>query len=84
MKEVVMYSTPWCPYCMRARNLLQSKGVTFNDINVSGNPQLRQKMEDLSGAHTVPQIWVGTTHVGGCDELYALERAGKLDDLLKA
>ena len=84
MKEVVMYSTPWCPYCIRARNLLQSKGVPFSDIDVSGQPQLRQEMQNRAGAHTVPQIWIGDTHVGGCDELYTLERGGKLDGMLNA
>jgi glutaredoxin 3 len=62
---------------------LKSKGVTFTDIDVSGNPALRQDMEQRSGRHTVPQIWIGTTHVGGCDDLYALERQGKLDALLQ-
>lgn len=83
MADVVLYTTPWCPYCLRAKHLLKSKGVTFNDIDVSGNPALRQDMEQRSGRHTVPQIWIGTTHVGGCDDLYALERQGKLDALLQ-
>lgn len=82
MVEVVMYSTPWCPYCMRARSLLKSKGVTFKDIDVAGQPQLRQEMEQRSGRHTVPQIWIGTLHVGGCDDLQALDRQGLLDGLL--
>lgn len=82
MVEVVMYSTPWCPYCMRARSLLKSKGVTFRDIDVAGQPQLRQEMEQRSGRHTVPQIWIGTLHVGGCDDLQALDRQGLLDGLL--
>ncbi|MEZ5507489.1 MAG: glutaredoxin 3 [Gammaproteobacteria bacterium] len=83
MADVVLYTTPWCPYCLRAKHLLKSKGVTFTDIDVSGNPALRQDMEQRSGRHTVPQIWIGTTHVGGCDDLYALERQGKLDALLQ-
>lgn len=82
MAEVIMYSTPWCPYCMRARSLLKSKGVTFTDIDVAGQPQLRQEMEARSGRHTVPQIWIGTLHVGGCDDLHALDRQGLLDGLL--
>lgn len=83
MADVVLYTTPWCPYCLRAKHLLKSKGVTFTDIDVSGNPALRQDMEQRSGRHTVPQIWIGSTHVGGCDDLYALERQGKLDALLQ-
>lgn len=83
MADVVLYTTPWCPYCVRAKHLLKSKGVAFTDIDVSGNPALRQDMEQRSGRHTVPQIWIGTTHVGGCDDLYALERQGKLDALLQ-
>lgn len=83
MADVVMYTTPWCPYCLRAKHLLSSKGVAFTDINVSGRPELREEMEQRSGRHTVPQIWIGATHVGGCDDLYALERQGKLDALLK-
>ncbi len=82
MSEVVMYSTPWCPYCIRARHLLSSKGVQFQDINVAGNHELRADMAQRAGARTVPQIWIGDTHVGGCDELHALERQGKLDALL--
>lgn len=83
MADVVLYTTPWCPYCIRAKHLLNSKGVAFTDINVTGQPDLRREMEQRSGRHTVPQIWIGSTHVGGCDELYALERQGKLDALLK-
>lgn len=83
MADVLMYTKPWCPYCVRARQLLKSKGVEFTDINVSGKPELRQEMETRSGRHTVPQIWIGETHVGGCDDLLALDRAGKLDALLK-
>lgn len=82
MADVVMYTTPWCPYCIRARGLLKSKGVVFTDINVAGQPTLRQEMEDRSGRQTVPQIWIGSLHVGGCDELHLLERQGILDGLL--
>lgn len=83
MAEVVLYSKPWCPYCIRAKHLLKSKGVEFTDIDVTDKPDLRAEMEQRSGRNTVPQIWIGATHVGGCDDLYALERAGKLDALLK-
>lgn len=82
MKPVVMYSTAYCPYCMRARQLLKSKGVEFEDIAVDYEPALRQEMMEKSGRRTVPQIWVGDYHVGGCDELFALERSGELDRLL--
>jgi len=83
MATVVMYTTPWCPYCVRARGLLDNKGVVYTDINVSGNANLRDEMERKSGRHTVPQIWINDQHVGGCNELMALERAGKLDDMLR-
>lgn len=84
MKPVIVYSSDYCPYCIRAKQLLQSKGVAFEEIRVDGKPQLRAEMSQKAGRTSVPQIWIGTTHVGGCDELYALERAGKLDGLLEA
>lgn len=82
MVDVLIYTTPWCPYCIRAKHLLKAKGAAFHEIDVNGKPDVRLEMENRSGAHTVPQIWIGETHVGGCDELYALERMGKLDGLL--
>lgn len=82
MAKVLMYSTPWCPFCIRAKGLLKKKGVEFTDIDVSNQPQLRREMEQRSGRHTVPQIWIGDRHVGGCDDLHALDRAGQLDALL--
>lgn len=82
MATVVIYSTPWCPYCIRARRLLSDKGVGFTDIDVSADPALRQEMTRLSGRTSVPQIWIGDQHIGGCDELYALERQRRLDELL--
>ncbi|MCO7518519.1 MULTISPECIES: glutaredoxin 3 [unclassified Pseudomonas] len=84
MKPVIVYSSDYCPYCMRAKSLLQSKGVAFEEIKVDGKPQLRAEMSQKAGRTSVPQIWIGSTHVGGCDDLYALERAGKLDALLAA
>ena len=83
-----MYSTRFCPYCVRARQLLANKAsaftqLVFKDIGVDGNPGLRATMEALSGRHTVPQIWVGDTHIGGFDELWALEQCGDLDPLLQ-
>ncbi|MCC1495799.1 glutaredoxin 3 [Alcanivorax sp. 1008] len=82
MVDIVMYSTPWCPFCVRAKRLLKDKGVTVTDIDISGSGELRQEMIQRSGQRTVPQIWIGERHVGGCDELYALERQGQLDSLL--
>ena len=81
-QNVVIYSSNYCPYCMRAKSLLKKKGLAFKELVVDGNPKLRSEMELKSGRHTVPQIWIGKTHVGGCDELYAAERAGDLDKLL--
>ena len=78
-----MYSTMICPYCIRAKRLLKSKGATFTDINLSTQPQRRVEMMQKSGRQTVPQIWVGDTHVGGFDDLWALDRTGKLDKLLE-
>ncbi|MBV4539139.1 MULTISPECIES: glutaredoxin 3 [Pseudomonas] len=84
MKPVIVYSSDYCPYCMRAKYLLESKGVAFEEIKVDGKPQVRAEMSQKAGRTSVPQIWIGSTHVGGCDDLYALERAGKLDSLLAA
>ena len=84
MAHVVIYSSDWCPFCTRAKHLLESKGVAFEEIKVDGKPQVRAQMADKAGRTSVPQIWVGERHVGGCDDLYALERAGKLDALLWA
>ncbi|WP_425913916.1 glutaredoxin 3 [Pseudomonas sp. GWSMS-1] len=83
MKPVVIYSSDWCPYCTRAKQLLAKKGVAFEEIKVDGQPDVRAEMTRKARQTSVPQIWIGTTHVGGCDDLYALERAGKLDALLK-
>ena len=83
MPDVVLYTTGWCPYCIRARRLLDGKGVSYTNIDVGENPALRAEMRARAGRNTVPQIWIGDTHVGGSDELYALERAGRLDAMLK-
>jgi glutaredoxin 3 len=83
MKPVEIYTTPTCPYCQAAKRLLARKGVTYSEIDVSGDPTLRAAMtERAGGRRTVPQIFVGEVHVGGCDDLHALEDAGKLDPLL--
>ena len=81
--EVVMYSTTWCGYCQRARGLLQRKGVEVREIKVDEDPSQREVMVQMSGGRrTVPQIFIGSRHVGGYDDLAALERAGELDKLL--
>ena len=82
MSEVTIYTTRFCPFCVRAKALLANKAVDFEEIAVDQDMQKRQEMMEKAGRHTVPQIWVGETHIGSCDELYMLERAGKLDDLL--
>lgn len=82
MKPVTIYTTAWCPYCHRAKALLSKKGVDFNEIDVTVDAATRADMEQKAGRHTVPQIWIGDTHVGGSDDLHALERAGKLDAML--
>ncbi|EAQ14080.1 MULTISPECIES: glutaredoxin 3 [Maritimibacter] len=84
MQPVTIYTTPFCGFCHAAKRLLTSKGVAFDEIDVSVDPALRQDMMAKAGRHTVPQIWVGETHVGGFDDLNALERSGKLDPLLAA
>ena len=81
--KVTLYTTRFCPYCMRARGLLDSKGVQYTDIAVDGEPQLRQEMMQRSGRHTVPQIWIGEQHVGGFDDMARLEQQGQLDELLE-
>jgi glutaredoxin 3 len=81
--EVVMYTTGWCPYCARARQLLRAKDVSFSEVDVEARPEARAEMLARSGGRTsVPQIFIGGTHVGGCDDLLALEAAGDLDELL--
>ena len=83
MNDVVIYTTAWCPYCIRAKQLLQRKGVAFKEIAVDGNPSLRAEMAARAGRTSVPQIFIDGRHVGGCDDLHALDRAGKLEPLLK-
>ena len=82
--HIKIYTSTWCPFCVQAKHLLQSKGVSFEELNVDTDPSLRAKMMQESGRHTVPQIWIGETHVGGCDDLYALEKQQDLDKLLNA
>ncbi|RPI13415.1 MAG: glutaredoxin 3 [Lysobacterales bacterium] len=81
--EIVIYSTGWCPYCERARALLARKGLAFREVKIDENPAERDAMlARTGGRRTVPQIFVGDHHVGGYDDLYALEKAGKLDALV--
>jgi len=80
--EVTLYTTRFCPFCVRAKSLLDQKSIPYSEISVDGNPQLREEMMAKSGRHTVPQIWIGESHIGGCDELMALEGAGRLDAML--
>jgi glutaredoxin 3 len=84
MSAIEIYTTRFCPFCVRAKQLLSSKGLAFNEVPVDGNSQLRQEMTNKAqGAHTVPQIWVNGTHVGGCTELISADRSGELDRLLQ-
>ena len=83
MRPVEIYTTPYCGYCAMAKRLLDRKGVAYREIDVSADPELRAAMvQRANGRRTVPQIFVGTTHVGGSDDLHALDHAGKLDPLL--
>jgi glutaredoxin 3 len=80
---VTVYVSDWCPYCQRAKGLLQQKQVVFSEINVEDDEKSREEMIARSNRRTVPQIFIGDKHVGGCDELYALERSGELDRLIQ-
>jgi glutaredoxin 3 len=83
MRQIEIYTTRYCPYCIAAKRLLSQKGVKFTEIDVSADHEERSRMAArANGRMTVPQIFIDSIHVGGCDELYALDRAGRLDDLL--
>ena len=83
MAKIEIYTSPFCGFCYRAKGLLEDKGVEFNEIDITFHPSKRTEMlERANGQHTVPQIFVGNTHVGGCDDLYALDSRGELDTLL--
>jgi glutaredoxin 3 len=84
MAEVVIYTRPFCGFCARALKLLNEKGVAFTEIEAGMDPAKRREMVERSGRTTFPQIFVGDSHIGGCDELVALDRAGKFDPLLSA
>ncbi|MBA2651937.1 MAG: glutaredoxin 3 [Tatlockia sp.] len=83
MSKVIMYSTTYCPYCERARELLEKKEVEYTDIKIDEHPEKREEMVAKSGGHTVPQLFINGQHIGGCDDMYALEAKGQLDKLLQ-
>ncbi|HMO41827.1 MAG TPA: glutaredoxin 3 [Phenylobacterium sp.] len=84
MANVTIYTKPYCPYCIRALDLLEKKGVAFTQIEAAFDPEKRREMNERSGRNTFPQIFVGERHIGGCDDMMALERSGQLDALLGA
>lgn len=84
MADVVIYTTKVCPYCVRAKQLFQQKGVSYREIDVSHDAEERMALMERTKRRTVPQIFINDAHIGGCDDLYALEREGKLDPLLAA
>jgi glutaredoxin 3 len=79
--DIVIYVTGWCPYCSRARELLAKKGLAYREVDVDDDPKLREEMIARSGRRTVPQVFIGDKHVGGCDDLFALDGTGELDRL---
>jgi glutaredoxin 3 len=81
--KITVYLTGWCPYCQRAKQLLGEKGLTYNEIDVEADAKFRQEMMERSQRRSVPQIFIGETHVGGCDDLFALESSGELDRLIQ-
>ena len=83
MAPVRLYTTPICPYCARAKALLSQKGIAFEEVDVYMDAAARKEMFEKSGRRTVPQIFIGDRHIGGCDDLHALDAAGELDPLLK-
>jgi glutaredoxin 3 len=80
---VTLYVSDWCPYCERAKGLLSGKQVAFTEINVDDDAKFREEMIARSDRHTVPQVFIGDKHVGGCDDLFALDRSGELDRLIQ-
>jgi glutaredoxin 3 len=80
---VTLYVSDWCPYCQRAKSLLTQKQVIFDEINVDDDAKFREEMTARSNRNTVPQIFIGDKHVGGCDDLFALDRSGELDRLIQ-
>ncbi|PAY02922.1 glutaredoxin 3 [Pseudoalteromonas sp. HM-SA03] len=85
MSQVVIYTKDYCPFCHRAKALLDAKGVTYTEYDIGAQPELRDEMiEKANGGYTVPQIFIAERHVGGCDDMMALEAQGELDKLLQA
>jgi glutaredoxin 3 len=84
MADVVIYTRPFCGFCARAISLLDQKGVPYTEIEAGMDPEKRREMTERTGRSTFPQIFIGGAHIGGCDEMMALERAGKLDPMLAA
>lgn len=82
MPEITLYTTRWCPFCVRAKSLLDQKKAAYTELDINSAPELRKEMMERSGRRTVPQIFINNHHVGGCDDLFALESQGKLDPLL--
>lgn len=82
-QPVVLYTTRFCPFCVRAKALLKSKDIVYQELKVDSDQGLRREMTQKSQRTSVPQIWIGDTHVGGCDELFMLERNGTLDGMLQ-
>jgi glutaredoxin 3 len=80
---VTVYTSGWCPYCQRAKGLLTQKNVVFSEINVEDDVKIREEMIARSNRNTVPQIFIGDKHVGGCDDLFELDRSGELDRLIQ-
>ena len=80
---VTVYTADWCPYCQRAKGLLTGKNVVFSEINVEDDPKLREEMVARSNRRTVPQIFIGDKHIGGCDDLFELDHSGELDRLIQ-
>ncbi|REH39945.1 glutaredoxin 3 [Paraperlucidibaca baekdonensis] len=84
MAKVIIYTTRTCPFCVRAKQLLRNKAISFDDIDVSNDPEQRAALTARSGSRTVPQVFINDTFMGGCDELFGLERSGQLDQLTQA
>ena len=84
MSQVTIYTKPYCPFCIRALDLLDKKGVAYTEIEAAFDPEKRQEMMRRTGRATFPQIFVGDRHIGGCDDMMALDRAGELDSMLNA
>jgi len=82
MKKITIYTTSVCPYCVRAKALFDRKSLKYEEVNVEDKQERDKMIEKAGGRRTVPQIFIGSVHVGGCDDLYALEKEGKLDEIL--